>query len=732
MKRNSLVQALPLVGWLVLRGATRLCAADPLAVLCLEEADSLRPAYSSFIGGLRQGLARRYPGRINLYTENLDLPRFDRPGYRAEVGAWLRKKYQGVRLDAVVALGDQGSKWVLQMRQEGWADIPVVLIGGLQTNVAPALPSRTTRVEVRLEARQTLELAWRLWPRAKRVVILGATVSGYARVNQQLDAQFQEFTTAHGLELRRLSGLTMAEYRQQAAAIPPDSLIYYLGLSVDAAGVYVGPREALAELGPLLQAPVFVATETYLGHGAAGGACYQFSALGDEVGRLVVAALRDPGSNATNATASAPDCTRVMLDGRQLRRFGIPRGRVPAGADVLFEPPSLWQNHRTVILLVSGALLAQTLTIGGLLLQRRRLRESRERWRLLVAASFEGIAISEQGRLTEVNDQLVEMLGYRREELIGVELASLFSAEHRAQIAAGMAEGRPVRAEHELVRKDGTRLPVAIQGRSGTCHHHPVRFSALRDLTESQRAARELQAHRDQLAHAERVSTLGLLASSLAHELTQPLTASLQNAETAEIILQNHPVRYEEILAIVRDIKANDLRAAKVIASMRALLVRQEVEFKPQDLAAILRETVELVRPDAAQRGVVIREEMSASLGRVYGDRVQLQQVVLNLLLNAMQALGAVPAGERTILVCARQHFDGGARVEVTDSGPGLPAASKPHLFEPFFSTKPSGLGIGLAISRRIMESHLGYLGAENNPQGGATFWIELPEVSTL
>jgi len=109
-----------------------------------------------------------------------------------------------------------------------------------------------------------------------------------------------------------------------------------------------------------------------------------------------------------------------------------------------------------------------------------------------------------------------------------------------------------------------------------------------------------------------------------------------------------------------------------------------------------------------------------------------LQQVVLNLLLNAMQALGAVPAGERTILVRARQHFDGGARVEVTDSGPGLPAASKPHLFEPFFSTKPSGLGIGLAISRRIMESHLGYLGAENNPQGGATFWIELPEVSTL
>ena len=213
------------MGWLVLRGAAQLCAAEPLAVLYVEEADSLRPAYSSFIEGLRQGLAKRQAGRINLYTENLDLPRFDRPGYRAGVEAWLRKKYQGVRLDAVVASGDLGSEWVMQMRQEGWAGIPMVLIGGPQTDSAMAVPVRTTRVEVRLEARQTLELAWRLWPGAKRVVVLGATVSGYARVNQQLDAQFQEFASVHGLELRRLSGLTMAEYRRQAAAIPPDSLI---------------------------------------------------------------------------------------------------------------------------------------------------------------------------------------------------------------------------------------------------------------------------------------------------------------------------------------------------------------------------------------------------------------------------------------------------------------------------------------------------------------------------
>ena len=226
MKWSSLVQALPFaVGWLVLRGAAQLCAAEPLAVLYVEEADSLRPAYSSFIEGLRQGLAKRQAGRINLYTENLDLPRFDRPGYRAGVEAWLRKKYQGVRLDAVVASGDLGSEWVMQMRQEGWAGIPMVLIGGPQTDSAMAVPVRTTRVEVRLEARQTLELAWRLWPGAKRVVVLGATVSGYARVNQQLDAQFQEFASVHGLELRRLSGLTMAEYRRQAAAIPPDSLI---------------------------------------------------------------------------------------------------------------------------------------------------------------------------------------------------------------------------------------------------------------------------------------------------------------------------------------------------------------------------------------------------------------------------------------------------------------------------------------------------------------------------
>ena len=240
------------------------------------------------------------------------------------------------------------------------------------------------------------------------------------------------------------------------------------------------------------------------------------------------------------------------------------------------------------------------------------------------------------------------------------------------------------------------------------------------------RPKQKIAQQRNELAHVTRVSTMGQLASSLAHELNQPLGAILRNAEAAELFLQDPSPDLDEVRAILADIRKDDQRAGEVIDRMRALMKRREAERRRLDLNLLAGEVVTLVRPDAEKRRVRLALETDPALPPVHGDRVQLQQVLLNLLLNAMDALDDNPPARRLVTVRARPV---GATVEVavSDNGHGIPADKLLRVFEPFFTSKPNGLGMGLAISRSIIEAHGGRLWAENNEAGGATFTFTLP-----
>jgi len=249
----------------------------------------------------------------------------------------------------------------------------------------------------------------------------------------------------------------------------------------------------------------------------------------------------------------------------------------------------------------------------------------------------------------------------------------------------------------------------------------------MEDITERKRVEQEIAQQRDQLAHVTRVSAMGQLASSLAHELNQPLGAILRNAEAAELFLKDPSPDLEELRAILADIRKDDQRAGEVIDRMRALMKRGEgAERSRLDLLLLALDTVTLVRPDAERRRVRLEVETGPAVPAVHGDRVQLQQVLLNLLLNAMDALDDNPSAKRFVTVCARPV---GVMVEVAvrDTGHGIPEDKLSHVFEPFFSSKLNGLGMGLAISRDIIRAHGGRLWAKNNEAGGATFTFTLP-----
>jgi signal transduction histidine kinase len=248
-----------------------------------------------------------------------------------------------------------------------------------------------------------------------------------------------------------------------------------------------------------------------------------------------------------------------------------------------------------------------------------------------------------------------------------------------------------------------------------------------RDITATKKAEQESRLLRQEIAHAGRVSLMGQLASALAHEISQPLGAILRNAEAADLFMQNASPDLVEIRAILADIRADDKRAGMVIDRMRALLRRNELDARPIAVGELVADVVGLAQADALARRVKLTTDSSSELPRVRGDRVHLQQVLLNLIVNAMDALEGSGRQDRQIDVTARLNDTGMVVIAVSDTGHGIPVDALPRVFDPFYTTKPTGMGIGLAVSRTIIEAHGGRIWAENDPRGGAIFRFALP-----
>jgi signal transduction histidine kinase len=241
------------------------------------------------------------------------------------------------------------------------------------------------------------------------------------------------------------------------------------------------------------------------------------------------------------------------------------------------------------------------------------------------------------------------------------------------------------------------------------------------------RAEEEGRHRRAELAQASRLALAGELTASIAHEINQPLGAILANAGAAEALLRRGVASGDELRAVIDDIKKSDLRASEIIRRVRALVSMREGEYELDDLNAVVGDVVDFLAGDARRRGVVMSAKLAPGLPRLAIDRIQLQQAIVNLCVNAMDAMADVPADRRRLGVDTRARAGGGAEVIVTDTGPGIAPERMPRLFDSFFTTKADGTGLGLSISRSIVQAHGGTLSAANRPGGGAVFRIALP-----
>lgn len=267
---------------------------------------------------------------------------------------------------------------------------------------------------------------------------------------------------------------------------------------------------------------------------------------------------------------------------------------------------------------------------------------------------------------------------------------------------------------HGSVERDSRDRAVLVRGAS-------------RDITSRMQAEAELEVKRRQLERVQRVSTVEQLSSALAHELSQPLGAVLRNTEAAELLLRKDSVELEEIRAIVRDLHRDNLRATEIIDRMRSLLRQRQVDFEPVSVRTLIDEVQALAASVIEASGAWLRVDIEPGLPDVFGDRIHLQQVILNLLLNAVEAVEGQVTERRVIDLHVSRSEGGAIEFSVKDGGDGIPAAHLSRVFEPFFTTRPEGTGLGLSVSLTIVESHGGRIWAETGPEGGAIFRFTVP-----
>jgi PAS domain S-box-containing protein len=335
-------------------------------------------------------------------------------------------------------------------------------------------------------------------------------------------------------------------------------------------------------------------------------------------------------------------------------------------------------------------------------------------------------------RVVEVNRRAVEMLrASSADEFVGSSVARYWTESpevFRKVMAARYANQPRYEAQIRVRAHDGTVLDALFYAAFTPVTGEPNRtLIGMLDISDRVRAQDALAQVQSEIAHAARVSLLGELTASIAHEVSQPLTAIETNTQASLLWLDRSPPNLGEVRELSQRTIATVQRAVDIIDRIRSLAVRSEPEHKDVEINRVVRESLTFLHHELERSGCEPRLELEPTLLAIHGDRVQLQQVIINLVVNAIQAMQHAAIDERGVWIGTRST-DGGLQIEIEDNGPGIPAEARPRLFESFFTTKPTGMGMGLPICRSIIEAHGGRISAvDRGTHGGARFLIFLP-----
>ena len=708
-------------------------------VLILHSFGYAQPAYRIIDASLQGAFIASGLDFNNLYFEFMDLARNPGLDYRKDLMDVYRQKFKERKIDLIVALHTEALYFIVEDARDVFPGIPVISVLG-PPRFEYSDPKRPVIIlPFSIDTVATAKAIMALKPDTRKL----ALIAGSSLLDRRFEARVQSELQAWPArpEVESISDLPLSEMLARVGNLPSGTALLYTTVYADSTGKTFMPPDVARMICAAANAPAFGLFETLLGdNGIVGGIVLDHRVEGQRAVRIAMDILQ--GSLPREPISILPAPLTPMFDWQQMKRWGFDEAALPAGSIVLNKPVSVWDQYKLIILGTVIFILLESALLVALFLQIRRkniaeqsLKKAEEKYRRIFDGALEGIFESSPGgKFLTANATLSKILGYDSPEELTSSIGDLgrevWVNEHERQEYVQRLERQGVVLKHECQfrRRDGTSIWVSLSTRRATTPDGQTFYSGfVEDITGRTLIESETQRLREDLAHVTRVSTLGELTSSLAHEINQPLAAILSNAQAAQRFLSQDNPDMKEVTEILGDIIRDDNRAAEVIRKIRSLLKKEEARYELLSLNDVIEEILNVVRDDAALAAVSIEKEFDPSLPSVWGDRIQLQQVILNLVLNAAEAMKDSAHDSRRLTVTTMMKDGRFAEVSIRDSGPGIEENSAGRLFEPFYTTKSGGIGMGLAISQTIVRSHKGEIWAENSKDGGATFSFTVP-----
>jgi signal transduction histidine kinase len=578
----------------------------------LESLSPALPAAIRTIDAFKKRLSEKTTENFEIFVDYMELVRFPSQAHADRTAQYLSGKYAEAPPDVLITLGRAAVPFMARHRTVFAANVPMILASVPSREAKASRLDNVFWVGTEYSYSKTLELAQRLQPTARNVVVVG----GAGAYDQQWldDARRELQPYGDRYTIRYIAGLSYDDTLKQVSQLSKDTIVIMSFFFVDGSGQPRASPDVAASVAKASPAPVYSPISTNLGGGIIGGYMDSWEEQGAAAADLALEILSGKAPDAIPRQNNPLQTYRI--DARQLKRWNISKSLLPPESDIRFREFDLWEQYHWEIIAIFVTLLTQAGVITWLYLERRRRR------------------IAE----LELRQRLMEVI------------------------------------------------------------------------------------------HLNRTAVAGALSASVAHELNQPLGAIQSYAEAAMLYLQAEPPNVTRAQQILGNILRDDQRAAKIITHLRGLLKKKdEIELQEFDLSDVISDTLQIVGPEALRKGVEVNSYNANGALPFRGDRIQLQQVIMNLAMNGIDAMQDCDPGHGKISIKAALTDDAAIEVSVADSGTGIPPDRLNKIFDAFYTTKGHGTGLGLSIARTIVETYGGKIWAENRPGGGALFCFTLP-----
>jgi signal transduction histidine kinase len=581
-------------------------------VLLLYPYDNVNPATVTAGTAIRKRLSEQSVLKIDIHSDFLDLTRFPAEADQLRSAHYLAEKYAANPPEIIMPLGPEAQRFAIKYRGIIAPNVPIVFCCTTPELAAAAdRPADVTGIYGEFDAGKTIALAQKLQPMARKLIV----ISGSSEMDRQwLDSVRKQIEPYEAqLNTEYWVGLSYETLLDRASRLPPDTIVLFMTVYRDGSGRPSVPVEVLSDLTRVAGAPVYGPSDNYLGRGIVGGYTDSYELMGAGAAGMALEILA--GKNPATIAPRPSENRTYKVDARQLLRWKMSEANLPKGTAVYFREPTIWQEHRNLVLAAIFVVLLQAILISALSIQvfRRRGAEATSR--------------------TTLSD----------------------------------------------------------------------------------------------LARVTRLTTIGEMTASIAHEISQPLGAIVTNGEAGLRWLANATPDLDEVRAALTRIVGNGHRASDVIGRIRAMLKKDVGERVLLDFNELVEEVLIFVRGEIDDHSVVLQTQLQRDLPKIFADRIQLQQVVLNLVLNGIDAMTSVSDHERQLKLRSERGDHSTVMFSVEDAGKGIGTDIKDRIFEAFFTTKSHGMGMGLSICRSIISSHGGRLLVLAGHPYGTVFQVELP-----